>query len=442
MRIAHLGVGAFARAHPIWFTEHAGDGWGVAAFTGRSPAVADALSSQDGLYTLLVRGPEGDRREVVSAISRAYAGADLAAWRRVLADPAVAVVTLTVTEAGYCRAADGGLDTTHPAIAADVAALHADPAAGVVVTAPGRLVAGLLARRAADAGAITLVPCDNVPANGAMLRRVVTEAAAAVDSSLPGWLDAHVWFATTMVDRITPQATAADRAAVEGGDGIDDPALVVTEPYAEWVLSGDFPAGRPAWETAGARFVDDIEPYETRKLWLLNGAHSLMAYAGPLRGHTTVAEAIADPIVRGWVNDWWDLAARHLPLTAGEIDDYRWALLGRFENPRIRHLLAQIAADGSQKLPIRILPALRLELAAGREPDAAYRILAAWICHLRGHGAAVDDVEAASLRALVAPDVAETVAAILGRLGLANATTVVGEVERLTAMTSPGVPRR
>src|SRR5690606_16341608 len=142
----------------------------------------------------------------------------------------------------------------------------------------------------------------------------------------------------------------------------------------------EFPAGRPAWDAAGARFVADVEPWEQRKLWLLNGAHSLMAYAGGLRGHEAVADAIADPLVRGWVEQWWDVAARHLTLPAAEIDGYRAALLERYANPRIRHLLAQIAADGSQKVPVRVGPALRAELAAGRVPDGVARIVAAWVC--------------------------------------------------------------
>jgi fructuronate reductase len=160
------------------------------------------------------------------------------------------------------------------------------------------------------------------------------------------------------------------------------------------VLSGDFPAGRPAWDAAGARFVADIEPHEYRKLWLLNGGHSLLAYAGSARGHETIAEAVADPVCRGWLEQWWDEAATHLPLPAEEITDYRAALRERWANPRIQHRLAQIAADGSQKVPIRILPVLRRERADGRIPPGAVRTLAAWIGHLRGAGVPVKDANA------------------------------------------------
>jgi fructuronate reductase len=262
-----------------------------------------------------------------------------------------------------------------------------------------------------------VVPCDNVPDNGPMVARVVGELAAAADPGLAGWITEHVSFVTTMVDRITPRTTDDDRARLRAETGVDDPLPVVTEPYVEWVLAGEFPHGRPRWEDAGARFVDDVVPWEQRKLRLLNGSHSLMAYAGTIRGHDTVAQAIADPVVRGWVEEWWDDAARHLPLPAEEIAAYRAALLERYANPRIRHLLAQIAADGSQKVPIRILPTVRADLAAGHVPQGAARVLAAWVCHLRGHGAPVADVAAQEFTALAAGDLDDAVGGVLARLG-------------------------
>jgi fructuronate reductase len=224
-----------------------------------------------------------------------------------------------------------------------------------------------------------------------------------------------------MVDRITPHTTDDDRTAVRERSGVDDPVPVVTEPYVEWVLSGDFPQGRPRWEDVGARFVDDIVPWEHRKLWLLNGSHSLMAYAGTLRGHETVEQAISDPVVRDWVEQWWDDAARHLPLPPEEIAAYRAALLQRYANPRIRHLLRQIAADGSQKVPIRILPTVRAELARGQVPTGAARVLAAWICHLRGQGAPIADVAAEEFTALAAGDLDDAVGRVLARLGADDA---------------------
>ena len=387
VRLVHLGLGNFFRAHQAWYTDRAGDGWGIAAFSGRSAALAEALTAQDGLYTLITRAGDGDRLDVISSLARAYPAARHDAWLATVASPDVRAMTITITEAGYLR---GG----HAELQADVDALRADPAAPVR-TAPARIVAGLAARRRADAGPITLVPCDNLPDNGAVVARVVGELADRVEPGLREWLEASVATVTTMVDRITPRTTAEDLLA-------GDHCPVVTEPFSEWVLSGDFPGGRPRWEDAGATFTDDIAPFEERKLWLLNGGHSLLAYAGSARGHETVAEAVADDTCRGWLETWWAEASRHLTLAEEALAHYRDALLERFSNPRMRHRLAQIAADGSQKLPIRILPVLRAERAAGRVPDGAVRVLAAWIGHLRGAGAPVADPRAAELVALAA----------------------------------------
>jgi len=417
IRIVHLGLGNFFRAHQAYYTAAATDAgeWGIAAFTGRSRPLADTLAGQDGLYTLVVRGPESDDCQVLGAVVAAYPGSDLETWRSLLTRPAVSVLTLTVTEAGYLRGRDGGLAVEDFDARTDIAILTGD-AGGAVSTVPGRIVAGLAARRAAGAGPIAVVSCDNLPENGAVARRVVTELADLVDPQLGDWIRANVSFVTTMVDRITPATTPADVATVAAETGLDDRAPVITEPFTEWVLEGDFPAGRPRWESAGARFVDDIVPHEQRKLWLLNGGHSLLAYAGSALGHETVAEAVADPRCRQWLNEWWDLAAVHLPLPAAEIANYRAALLLRWANPRIQHRLAQIATDGSQKLPVRILPVLRLERDSDRLPAGAIRVLAAWIRHLRGAGAPVKDAGGASFVA-VADDPAAVIALLDSRLG-------------------------
>ncbi len=419
VRIVHLGLGNFARAHQAWYTEHAPDAgdWGIAAFTGRTAGLADAMKPQDGLYTLVTRTSGGDRCEVVSSISAVHPAADHEAWLGYLSSRDVAVITLTVTEAGYLRAAGDGLDVHDAGISADLAALRVDPAA-LARTAPGRLVAGLLARRAAEAGPLAVVPCDNLPDNGAVVARVVLEMAGLVDPSLPEWITRNVSWVTTMVDRITPEPTSEDRDSVLTATGVSDPAAVVTEAFTEWVLRGSFPAGRPAWEQAGARIVAEIEPFEQRKLWLLNGAHSLLAYAGSIRSHVTVADATLDPVCRGQVEQWWDEATRHLRFPADELTAYRAALLERFQNPRIRHLLSQIAADGSQKIPVRILPVLRRERAAGRSGVGATAAVAAWVCHLRGGGAPVKDPGADELAVLVSGTLRESVRNVLAFLGI------------------------
>jgi fructuronate reductase len=439
VRIAHLGLGNFFRAHQAWYTEHAPDAqaWGIAAFTGRTPVLAEAMAPQDGLYTLVTQRPDGDAYEVVSSVSAVHAAAEHDAWLGYVRSPELALITLTVTEAGYARNADGSLDVGRPDVADDISVLRADPLA-VVDTVPARLVAGLLARRAAGGGPLSIVPCDNLADNGTVAAHVVGALAELVDPTLVSWIDANVAFVTTMVDRITPRPTDEVELAVLAATGREDFAPVVTEPFSEWVLAGDFVAGRPAWDAAGARIVDDIAPFEQRKLGLLNGAHSLLAYAGSIRGHETVADAIADPVCRAWVEEWWDEASRYLTLPADEIVEYRAALVARFTNPRIRHLLAQIATDGSLKLPVRILPTLRHERDAGRMPPGAVRALAAWVCHLRGEGAPVDDPAADVFVPLASAPMNDAVRAVLGRLdgALASddelAAAVVASADELT----------
>jgi len=418
VRLVHLGLGNFFRAHPCWHTEHAHDAaeWGTAAFTGRSSGgVVDDLNEQDGLYTLVVRAGDGDRFELLSSLTRAHAAAEHDAWLGYFEAPELAAVTITVTEAGYFRGAHGGLDTGRPEVQADIDLLRKDPRA-LVRTAPARLVAAAAARRRADAGRFAIVPCDNTPGNGALAERVVHDLAELVDADLAAWVEESVGIVTTVVDRITPHTAPDDVRTVLDSTGVDDRCPVVTEPFHEWVLSGSFPAGRPSWEDAGATFADDVTPYEHRKLWLLNGAHSLLAYAGSIRGHETVAEAVADDTCRSWVEEWWEVASPHLDQPAEELGAYRAALLERFQNARMRDRLDRIAADGSQKLQIRILPVLRAERAAGRLPASATRVLAAWVCHLRGLGAPVSDARADEVVPLAAGALSEAVPRVLGRL--------------------------
>ena len=417
VRIVHLGVGNFFRAHQAWYTEHAPDAaeWGIAAFTGRSPAMADALRPQDGLYTLITRGADADSYEVVSSLTAVHAAAEHDAYLEYLRSPALAIVTLTVTEAGYLRGADGHLDLANAGVTADVEALLGNATAAVATT-PGRIVAGLLARRAAAAGPLAVVSCDNLSHNGEVLATVVGDFAQQVDPTLAAWIDENVAFGTTMVDRITPATTEEHKASVLAATGAVDAAPVPTEPFSEWVIQGEFPNGRPAWDAAGARIVDDVAPFERRKLALLNGSHSLLAYGATILGHETVADAIHDPRCLAWVEQWWDEACAHIPLPAADLTAYRQALLERYRNPNIRHALAQIAGDGSLKIAVRILPTLRAELAEGRVPVGAVRAVAAWVQHLRGLGAPVRDVRGSEVLALAAGTLEDSVAAVLAFL--------------------------
>lgn len=437
VRIVHLGLGNFFRAHQAWYTDVAADAdqWGIAAFTGRSLGVAASMQEQEGLYTLIVQHASGNEYQTISSISATHSGQDVARLLDYFRDPAVVVVTSTVTEAGYVRNEAGGLDADNAAVQADVEAITGGDLEAVK-TAPGKFVAGLLARREAGSGAITFCPCDNIPENGEMAERVIRDMAALCDPTLGAWIDTNVGFATTMVDRITPRPTDENRQAVLDDKGIDDPAAVATEPFIEWVVAGDFKGGRPQWETGGAQFVDDVVPHELRKLWLLNGSHSLMAYAATILGKETVYEGISNPEVNAWVNEWWDVAQAELPLEEKVVTDYRAALLERFGNPRMKDQLARIAADGSQKIPIRIVPALNAQRAKGLAPIGAERAVAAWTLHLRGLGAPVQDAKADVVKPLGEGSLEESVTKVCDYLGIESAdarASVLALAEELQA---------
>ena len=410
IRIVHLGLGAFHRAHQAWYTAHATDAaeWGIAAFTGRDPHAATVLSAQDGLFSLVERSADADRVEIVSSIVAAYDGADVGRLEQLVADEGVAIVTLTVTEAGYRLRHDGTADLDDPAVAADLGVLRRSLAAAGCLcgarprTALMRLLVALDARRLASGAPIAVVSCDNMPQNGDRVRRGIRSLAALVSEPLLQWIDEAVSFVSTSVDRITPRLESIDIPAVRAAGWIDA-APVVTEPFHDWVLSGDFPAGRPDWESAGARFVDDIEPWEFRKLWLLNGAHSILAYAGMLRGHFTVAEAVDDPECRELVDRFHHEAVAVLPAGVEHVD-YRAALIARFSNGAIVHRLEQIAADGADKVRYRIAAVAERSLDAGGSFEASAGALATWIGWVLAGGSAPDARAADVQRAAAASD--------------------------------------
>jgi len=386
IRILHLGLGAFHRAHQAWYTNAVNQlqeqQWGISAFTGRRADEALKLEPQDGLYTLITRSALADTAEIVSSISEVHAATDVDAWLAGFGNPRVTIVTITVTEAGYCRAPDGGLDVDAPGIADDLSALRAGERTPRA-TAPGKLVQGLMERYRLGGAPLAIISCDNLAGNGAVTRRIVMELCSAVDAGLSKWVDSAVRFPGTMVDRITPRATEEDVAVAAELTGWLDESPVVTEPFREWVIEKDFGIERPEWERAGAQFVDDVLPHERRKLLLLNGAHSLLAYLGLARGLHTVAEAISDPTCRARVQQWWDEARELVEFEPVVIDEYCASLLERWGNPRIAHRLDQIAMDGSLKLPLRTVPVIRGFRATGRLPEAAVSVVAGWLVHLR-----------------------------------------------------------
>jgi fructuronate reductase len=384
VRIVHLGLGAFSRSHVAWYTHRATDAdrWGIAAYTGSSVELAEQLTRQDGLYTLVERGPADDTFETVTSIVRAHPGDDLESWLTDLAAPTTAIVTLTITEAGYRLTEQHGPDLSDPSVTRDLDLLRrlghdgTPPAECRVTTALGRLVLGLEVRRRAGAGPLAIVSCDNVPDNGGHLGRGLVALAEACLPETAAWIRENVAFVGGSVDRITPRVGDAELQRLRAQLG--DAAPVVCEPFSDWVMTGAFPAGRPRWEDAGARFVDEIEPWEARKLWLLNGSHSILAWRGLLAGHETVAAAIADRACRDLVEAFWDEAERNLPGELG-IPAYRRALLDRYENPRIEHRLGQIATDSAVKARLRIVPVAEREVAGGRPAPGCAQAIAAFV---------------------------------------------------------------
>jgi fructuronate reductase len=382
LRLVHLGIGNFARAHQAWYTMAADGGreWGICAFTGRRPESAQTLNRQQGLYTLIERGPQRDRLSVIEVLTEVRPSTDLERLVELLAAGETALVMLTVTEAGYAPATD-------------------DLQASLV----GRLALALAARQRLGAPPLAVVSCDNLQRNGTVLRERVLDAAERLDAEAAAWIGSEISFVNTSVDRITPRITEEDRALVEQELGLRDETPVVTEPFSDWILSGGFPAGRPRWEDSGARFVSDIEPWELRKLWILNGGHSLLAYLGLLRGYETVAQAIRDGELVRSLEEFWDLAARLLPHAEQlDLQAYRHETYERFANPRMGYPLVQIAGDGLGKLRNRVVPVIRAARAAGDDAGPALRIIDAWVQWLSADPArAATDQNAEPLRSVL-----------------------------------------
>jgi fructuronate reductase len=382
--IVHLGLGAFHRAHQAVYTEErleAGEtGWGISGLSLRSPAVRDALAPQDGLYTVLTRAPGGDEARIIGSVREALTvpeQPELALAR--LAAPQTRIIGLTVTEKAYCRDASGALDESHPEIRADLAGQ------GFPRSVPGLLAAALRARADSGAGAVTLMTCDNLLDNGGTLARVLARFVALRDPDLAGWMADHVSFPATMVDRIVPATTQAERDAI-AALGYTDAWPVVAEPFSQWVVEDRFANGRPAWEQAGALMVADVHAYELMKLRCLNGAHSSLAYLGAVAGIPTVSEAMAEPLLAAFLQRLWtqDVIPTLPPVPGIDLPGYTAQLEDRFRNPAIRHRLLQIAMDGSQKLPQRLLRPAAERLAQGEVPRAIALAVAAWMRFLLG----------------------------------------------------------
>jgi fructuronate reductase len=393
--VVHLGVGAFHRAHQaVVFDGRLAAGerdWAICGVSLQSPATRDALAPQDALYTVSIRGREREDLEVIGALrDLLVAPEDPQAPLARLADPRVRIVTLTITEKGYCHdPASGDLAPSHPAIMRDLAAPHAP------LSAPGVLVEALRRRRDAGEEPFAVLSCDNLPANGATLRRAATQFAALRDPDLARWIDDRVSFPSTMVDRIVPATTDDVRAQTAKRLGVEDAWPVVTEPFWQWVIEDRFPAGRPRLEESGATMVADVVPFELAKLRLLNGTHSALAYLGYLAGFETLAETVAAPsfarFARGLMDE--EVTPTLAAHGAQDLTSYKRMLFERFQNPSLRHRTWQIAMDGSQKLPQRTLPVIRERLEAGASIRRLALVVAAWMRYVAGldeRGRAID----------------------------------------------------
>lgn len=378
--IVHFGPGAFHRAHQAVYIDDllaSEPDWAICGVSLNSVDVRDALMPQDGLYTLALLG-EATQLRVIGSIREVLAAREQREQvLQRLADPAVRLVTLTITEKGYCLSGED-LDFAHPEIIRDLAAPEAPH------SAVGFIVAGLRARRKLGIAPYTVLSCDNLADNGGKLRRATLQFARRVDEALADWIEAEVAFPRSMVDSITPASDDALRERICTGLGVVDAWPIQREAYAQWVIEDDFRNSRPAFEKAGATLSNDIAGYDRAKLRLLNGPHSTLAYLGSLLDIEAVSEAMREPVLAGFVERLMrEDIAPGLGVHGFDAGRYIDAILERFRNPAIRHKLAQIAWDGSQKLPVRILPVIGEALAAGRPIDRLCLPLAGWLHFVR-----------------------------------------------------------
>jgi fructuronate reductase len=374
--IVHFGLGAFHRAHQAVFTEDAmeaaGGDWGIAGASLHHADVPDVLATQDGLYTVEMLGTAASYR-VIGATRRAlFAPREAGALLDVMASPQTHVITMTVTEKGYCLNGEGALDMNHPDIAHDLAAPNSPR------SAIGWLVRGLAARHGAGGTPLTILSCDNLSSNGAKLHNAVSVFAERTAPQLLPWLRQSVAFPNTLVDCIVPASSEGHRARVERAIGMRDEASVQREEFAQWVIENKFAGPIPEWGRAGAEIVDDVEPYQRLKLHILNTCHSALAYMGIPRGHQFVRQAIGDPELARFCDSLVkeEIAPALAPLDAA---GYWRRIKQRLANPMLDHRLAQIAEDGSAKLAQRIYPLMIDGADHGRAIVKLAAVVRAWL---------------------------------------------------------------
>ena len=388
--IVHFGIGAFHRAHQAWYTdlcmEDGEPDWAISAVSMRSARVADQLGPQTGLYSLTERHGIASNARIIGSVREVFfVPEDRRAIVARMAAPQCKIVSFTVTEKGYCRASDATLD--------------------MELARKGfyrPLAKGLNARRKAGLPGVTLANCDNLADNGVLLKQLFLGYCAARNSGLADWVERECAFPSSMVDRIVPATTPADLDRIAARLGMRDEGAVQTERFSQWVLEDNFANGRPGWEKHGVQFVEEVAPYETAKLRMLNGAHSLLAYVGLDRGYEYVHEAIADPGIRVLVDRLMrdEAAASFRPAEGQDLSAYAGILTRRFADPALNHRLIQIAMDGSEKVPQRWLATLADRQRKGESCPVILQGLAAWLRHVRGDMRKVDDPMAGRLAGL------------------------------------------
>ena len=386
-RIVHFGFGAFHRAHQALLTDRvlnaSGGDWGIceiSLFSG--DRLMSQLRQQDHLFTVLEKGAEGNQPIVVGAVHECLNAKldSLAAIIEKFCEPQVAIVSLTITEKGYCiDPASGLLDMTQPRIIHDLE----NPTQPQSV--PGILVETLARRRQRGLAPFTVLSCDNIPNNGHVVKNAVLGMAEKRDSELAQWIAEHVSFPGTMVDRIVPAATDESLAEISAVLGVEAPCAISCEPFIQWVVEDNFVAGRPDWEAAGVQMTDDVLPWEQMKLRMLNGSHSFLAWLGYLAGHEHVSDCMQDPVFRSAAHRLMlDEQAPTLSITGVDLTAYADSLIERFSNPSLKHRTWQIAMDGSQKLPQRMLDGIRIHLARGSQWPLLALGVAGWMRYVSG----------------------------------------------------------
>ena len=413
--IAHIGVGGFHRAHQAFYTDALMNqsrdlDWSICGIGLRAEdrKVRDDLASQDYLYTLFELGDGDDTQSrIIASISGMLLAEDgIQAVIDKLASPAIRIVSLTITEGGYCiDDSSGEFMVALPQIQHDLA----HPKAPTTVF--GVLCAALAQRRAQGTRAFTLMSCDNLPHNGNVARKALLSYAALSDADLHDWIAANVSFPNAMVDRITPMTSNAHRLQLHDQLGIDDAWPVVCEPFIQWVLEDKFADGRPAWETVGVKLTDDVTPYEEMKIKLLNGSHLALTYLGFLKGYRFVHETMNDPLFVAYMRAYMDqdVTPQLAPVPGIDLGAYKDTLVERFSNQAIADQLERVCSDGSSKFPKFTVPTINRLISDGRELKRAALVVAAWALYLKGVDEtgqiyAIPDPRAHFCQALVADD--------------------------------------